>query len=357
MLLSVKLELDTFLIANMEIAECINQEKWDNFIGEQKYSQFLHSWEWGELQEKEGRKIWRMAIQEERGKEILAVFALIKMTLINNYCYFYTPRGPIFKGGYDTKEAWVKISEKIKELAIKENIVFWRFEPIALPPSEIRANFKEVPPIQPKNTLILNLESTEEDLLKKMHSKTRYNIKLAQKKGVRIKEAENTEKELNIFWELLNTTAERQKFGLHNFEHYLNITKSRINSKLYIASCREKNIAGILNISFGNTATYLHGASANEFRNLMPAPLLQWEAIKEAKKAGYKYYDFWGINKTDSRAKWDYKKDWEGITRFKTGFGGEEINFPGAYELPINNIMYDLYKIYKLKKYLLLNNF
>ncbi len=338
----------------MQIAEYKDQKTWNDFVAGQKQAQFLHSWEWGELQEKEGRKIWRMAMQEESGKEFLAVFVLIKMPLIKNYYYFYTPRGPIFKKGYETAEVWNKISEKIKELAEKENIVFWRFEPLAPIPEKISVNFRIVAPVQPKNTLILNLEEKEEDLLEKMHPKTRYNIKVAQKKGIITRQAENIETEINIFWNLLTKTAQRQNFSLHNFEHYLNIARSNICAKLYLASYQDKNIAAILNIDFGDTSTYLHGASSNEFRNLMPAPMLQWEAIKAAKKAGCKHYDFWGINKNQKsnlkNQKWDYKKEWEGITRFKTGFGGEEINFPGTCELPTSRVLYNFYKLYKAIK-------
>ncbi len=350
-------------LAFMTIIECKNQKNWDNFAAGRKRAEFLHSWGWGELQEKEGRKVRRMAVLDEGQKEILAVFVLIKMPLVGNYYYFYTPRGPIFKKGYDTSETWNKISEKIKEAAAKENIVFWRFEPIAPAPSEMSRIAKEVAPVQPKNTLILNLEDSEENLLKKMHSKTRYNIKLAQKKGVRIKEAENAETGIKIFWEMLNKTAERQDFVLHNRDHYSNIIKSRLHPKLFFAFYEDRAIAANLNINYGDVSVYLHGASADELQNLQPAALLQWEAIRSAKRAGCKYYDFWGINKSkcqmppkdkptgQANAKcqrnWNYKKEWEGITRFKTGFGGQEINFPGTFDFSLNMVLYNLYKLYK----------
>lgn len=335
----------------MKVVEWNEHKSWNNFVASQKRSQFLESWEWGTLQEQEGRKVYRLALVADNEDRIEGVFILVRMPLFKKYGYFYTPRGPIFLT--EDKDRWSMIVHKIEELAKKDNAVFWRFEPLEDLPGDIAVKIKEVLSIQPKNTLILDLKDSEEELLKKMHSKTRYNIKVAQKKEVKVKMISAIEeKDIEIFWNLLKETAGRDSFGLHDREHYKRLAYSAIEPKLYFAIWQEKAIAANLTLSFGDMSTYLHGASSSEFRNVMPAYLLQWEAVKEAKRRGYRYYDFWGINKlsADQRSDNDYKPDWEGITRFKKRFGGQEMNYPGTYELPLNTAMYGLYRMYKKLK-------
>jgi lipid II:glycine glycyltransferase (peptidoglycan interpeptide bridge formation enzyme) len=109
------------------------------------------------------------------------------------------------------------------------------------------------------------------------------------------------------------------------------------NLKLFIAEYEDRIIAANIVMFFGNRAVYLHGASSNECRNLMAPYLLQWEQIKEAKKQGCEIYDFWGID----------EKKWPGVTRFKKGFGGEEIDYSGTFDFIFDKTWYEIYKIAK----------
>ena len=193
-----------------------------------------------------------------------------------------------------------------------------------------------------------------------MHQKTRYNIRLAEKRGVTVKESSN----INEFLKLNSETTARDKFKSHPDNYYRTMFKvlgvnqqSTTNNqqcvaKLFTAYFKNKAIASNIVIFFADTANYIHGASSNEHRNLMAPHLLQWEVIKYAKSQGYKWYDFWGINPSvGTGCDPSYHKSWQGITRFKRGFvsekTGKEITYPGCYDLIFQPKWYNLYKIVK----------
>jgi len=285
--------------------------------------EFLQSWFWGEIVEKNGETLRRYGVAE--GNEILAVISVIKKPLFGPFFYWYAPRGPIGE-----RRA---IEFLLKELkADKSGGIFLRIEPQEiLNIKKGKTNLKKSLDLQPKKTLFLDLKQEEEELLKVMHPKTRYNIKLAAKKGVKIIEA--GAEDFAEFWRLIKLTGDRDGFRLHGAAHYKNLLSAPKFIKLYLASHEGKNIAAGLFCFFGNRATYLHGASDNEARNLMAPYLLQWEIIKTARKEGFKYYDFYGID----------EKKWPGVTRFKLGFGGSVREYPGTYDFVFQPLIYNLY--------------
>jgi len=315
----------------MKIINITNKEQLNNFVGQEKNSQFLQSWEWGEFQEKVSGIIWRIGI-EDRGKLVCAA-KIIKKSLPMGKSYFYCGRGPVFLNGAWDKEAGNLIFNEIKKIAGNEMVMFLRFDPtITLPP--LNYIIKKTLDVQPANTLILNLAKNEDDLLKEMHQKTRYNIRLAEKKELKITAA--GKERFDEFWQLLDQTAGRDKFRPHGISYYkamLDLPSDFI--KLFFIESKKKFLACGLFSFFGDTATYLHGGSASESRNLMAPFLLQWEVIKKAKAGGFKFYDFHGID----------EKKWPGVTRFKKGFGGEEINYPGTFDLVYDEGWYQVYKM------------
>ena len=185
----------------------------------------------------------------------------------------------------------------------------------------------------------MDLDKGEEELLKSMHQKTRYNIRLADKKGVKIK-FNKSDKDLDSFWQLLQETTNRDKFSAHSKSYYQEML-SLDNVYLALAEYEGEVLAANIIMPWGNTTTYLHGASSNKFRNVMAPYLLQWETIKKAKKEGFQYYDFWGIAPEGSSK----EKSWAGITRFKRGFGGKEIKYLGTYDFIVNSFWYRLYEL------------
>jgi len=322
----------------MEIQEIQEKEIWQEFVSSFEMAQFLHSWDWGEFQQNLGRFCWKLKIKNEKFKNGIGAALVIKYQLPMKKNYLYCPRGPIFK---ESDEEAIKIFlEKIKEIAEKEKSIFLRFEPLSQL-TIINYQLQKVKDVQPPKTILLDLTKSEEEILKEMHPKTRYNIRLAEKKGVRVKISQ-TDEEIETFLKILEKTAIRDKFRPHPPFYYRKLLKLDKNFvKLFLAEYQGKIIAGNLMIFFANTVTYLHGASDNQYRNVMAPHLLHWRAIKEAKRLCFKYYDFWGID----------EKKWPGVTRFKKGFvsskTGIEISYPGTFDLVFNKFWYKLYLLGK----------
>ena len=306
-------------------------------------NEFLQSWTWGEIQKKAGLEIRRYGLREinKIGQvKNLAAITLIKLDLGSAYFYWSAPRGPIFNLSIlEGKEAEERTSEILSFLfteikKIDGRALFLRIEPSLRKLDNLKIIYKKTLDLQPAQTLVLDLKKDEEQLLKEMQPKTRYNLRLAQKKGVLIREGDIND--LSEFWRLMTLTGERDAFRLHSFDHYENLLKSGQGKiKLFLAVFNKQNIAAGLFSFYGETVTYMHGASDNEFRNVMAPYLLQWSLALQAKKEGYKYYDFFGID----------EKKWPGVTRFKKGFGGKEISYAGTYDLIFRPYFYSIYNI------------
>jgi peptidoglycan pentaglycine glycine transferase (the first glycine) len=318
----------------LEILEIKDKNKWNEFVGAQAHAEFLQAWQWGEFQEKAEGKIVRWGV-EENG-ELIATATLIKKSLPLGMNYFYCPRGPIIGGKMEDRRGEINnfIFLEINKIAQKENVIFLRFEPRQNPIQNTKYQIRKTIDIQVGKTIILDLSLPEEELLKKMHQKTRYNIRLAEKKGVKIREAGI--EEFDKFWTLMSATVNRDGFRLHAKEYYQKMLAGDSNFiKLFLGEAEGKILCGGIFCFFGDTAVYLHGASSNENRELMAPHLLQWGMIKKAKSIGCKYYDFSGID----------EQKYPGVTRFKRGFSTEEIKYPGTFDVIFSGIKYFLYKL------------
>jgi len=321
----------------MQLINIDNKEQLNNFVGAEPHSQFIQSWEWGEFQQGVSGRVWRIGVEEE-GK-IIASAKLIEKILPMGKRYFYCGRGPVVseklheedEEKYD--EALEMIFMETERIAKDEGAMFLRFDPIHKT-HHSKYEIFQTHSVQPRQTLVLNIEKSEDEILKEMHQKTRYNINLAVKKGVSIVEADVSRFE--EFWHLLDQTSGRDKFRPHGRNYYqamLNISNNFL--KLFFAEHENRPIAAGIFTFFGDTATYLHGGSANDNRDVMAPYLLQWHAIKLARQLGYKYYDFHGIDETN----------YPGVTRFKKGFGGKERDYRGTFDLVYDEGWYSVYKM------------
>lgn len=324
------------------IKELTNQEL-DNFLSSQKYSQFLQSSSWNGFQKQRGNRVWQIGIVEN--DRILAAVSVIEKKLILNMGYLYAARGPIVSDEVNDKLKYLKLILKaVRDITIsttKNSEIFFRFEPLFLPKGI--ENLRLIKSCQPSNTLLLDLNKSLEQLLSEIHQKTRYNIRLAKKKGIKIERMEDYKKGIKYFWDLMKQTFKRDNFRPHPRSYYKKLLEIRAgNACLWLAKYNDEVLITHIVTGFGNTVAYIHGASSNKHRNLMAPHLLQWEQIKWAKDNGYKIYDFWGIAKNDNP-----KDKWAGLTRFKKGFGGGIKNLPGTFDLVYNQRMYKLYKFLK----------
>lgn len=333
----------------MEIINLTDSKKWIDFLIANPGSaglEFLASPQWAEAMGREGKTVLPLAAVVEG--EIKALFCLLKENLPAGFFYWYAPRGPIFKTGVAAAEA-VKITAAVisRLKADYPKSVFLKIEPaqnnlLIEQLAQLSVNYKLAADIQPQQTLILDLKNSPADLLAAMHQKTRYNIRLAEKKGVKIMSGGPVD--FNEFWRLMSLTGERDGFRIHGQKHYQNLLAVPGNFiQLFFAEYEGQKIATALVCRFGLQATYLHGASDNKYRNVMAPYLLQWEIIKCAQAGGALVYDFYGIN----------EKKWPGVTRFKLGFGGEARSYFGVYDIILRGPIYQLYQgLKKIKRIL-----
>lgn len=321
----------------MQVISIDNKEQINKFCREQKNSQFLQSWQWGEFHKIVSSGVWRLGVEGDSG-EIMAGITIIKKNLPMGKNYFYSPRGPIVNSEVladNSKliEALDLLFKEVQNIAKAEGVMFLRIEPI-FSVEDIGITLNKTLDIQPSKTIMLNLDKDEDELLNNMHQKTRYNIRLASKKDLKFVIA--GKERFGNFWKLMNETGSRDNFRLHGRNYYeaiLGLDSDFI--KLLLIEHKGKVITANIVSFFGDTVTYMHGGSSNKDRNLMAPYLLQWETIKLAREMGHKYYDFYGID----------EKRWPGVTRFKKGFSGDEISYPGTFDIAFDAGWYSVYKM------------
>lgn len=289
---------------------------------------FLQSSEWEESQKLEGRKMWRSS-----------GVLIIRHDLPAGFNYLYCPHPAAV-----TK----KLLADIAEIAREEKAIFLKVDPQEnLPPTTY--DLRPATSLQPRKTVVIDLKKSEGELLAAMHEKTRYNIRLAERRGVGVfKYSSEERKNLpDLFFKLLKETAAREGFHAHEREHYeklLAIRSENFRNELFFAEYERKVVAAAI-VNFykpSATAIYLHGASSREHKEIMAPHLIHWRIIEEAKRLGFSRYDMWGID----------EKRWPGITRFKKGFGGREVEYPDSFDIIYRKNLYELYGL--AKKFLLL---
>lgn len=323
----------------MDVVFCNDKKVWD----EQFSDEFLQSWQWGEFQKKVGNKAVRILIKD--GSKVFSQFQGLEYGKFGLVKFLYIPK--VDMSGFDDE-----VSKKLFDFLKSKGYMFVRIEPV----NEIgRMDGFESIKIknrQPKNTFVLDVTNDVDTLKSKMHSKTRYNIGLSERKGVRVESKKN----IDVFWKLNEQTVNRDNFKSHGKEYYKKMLEMDICYQL-TAYKDDTPLSSNICINFDGVFTYLHGASSNEFRNLMAPYLLQWECIKFAKGLGAREYDLGGtapvyLENQKHNIKtatcfngfcWDVTHKWTGITRFKVGFGGTPKNYPDATEVILKKKMYNIF--------------
>ncbi len=324
---------------NLEIIQ--NKKTWQNFIKKNK-ANLLESWQWKEFKESLGLKVTPVALKKDNN--ILLTALIVKKDLILNQNYLYTPKGPVFKKNLGKKEKndlFFEFISKIKEKFQVNNPIFFKVEPEDFKPDSNEYKIFKTSCIQPEKTAILDIRPDIDKILSNMHSKTRYNIRLAKRKGVKTKKSDNF-KDIKIFLKLLHITTKREGFQPHLDKYYKKLLKLE-NINLYLAFFKKTPIAAHIVGTFGDFGYYLHGASSREHSKVMAPHRLHFKAIQDLKEKEIKYYDFWGID----------KDKWPGLTRFKMGFGSKRVVYPGTFDICFNKFWYFLYKFAKKIKALI----
>jgi len=302
---------------------------------------------WGELKSQFG---WRaVQVQSER-----ATAQMLFRQLPLGLTIGYVPKGPTVDWADIT--ARQEILTRMHVEAKRQRAIFLKLEPDVWqdsPEAEqvttllSKAGFITADTIQPPGTIIVDIRGSEDEILAAMKQKTRYNIRLAQKKGVTVRVGSAAD--MVTFHELSQLTAERDAFGIHSLAYYQAAYHLFGDQcALLLAEAEGQPLAGLMVFYEGDTAYYLYGASSNEQRHLMPTYLIQWEAMRWAKARGCQYYDLWGIPAADVatlEAEFEQRHDglW-GVYRFKRGFGGEVKQAIGAFDYVYQPWLYRLYR-------------
>ncbi len=294
---------------------------WDGF----KYRSLWQHPSWDSFQQSIGRRTWRF---ENAGARAV----VIKHQLPFNLCWFEIPRGPLF----EDQESLQKLLEDIRHAAESENAVFIRMSSYV----DLPLNLPNTPfDHHPGTSLTIDLSQSEEEILAQMKPKGRYNIRVADKHHIKVEASSDIEE----FYHLLKKTGSRDGFGIHDEKYYQNMLGALgENAQLLLAHYEDRIVAGGIFVYLDEWGIYYYGASDHHFRKYMAPYLIQWEAIKEAKKRGCKYYDFLGIAPENA-----VNHPWAGVTDFKRKFGGEVVDYPNAKDLVLKQFWYFLYKLKK----------
>ncbi len=331
--------------------------EWDEHINTHQ-GHLLQSWAWGQLK---GQFHWT-PIRLQVGQ---AVAQVLIRHLVLGLSLAYIPKGPVID--WTDTALCRELFAQVQQVAQKERAIFLKVEPNleddSSPQSQAAlhflagAGFSPAETIQPGTTLVIDIRPYEEEILARMKQKTRYNIRLAGRKDVIVRQG--SEADVNIFHKLSRITASRDKFHAHSLAYYRAAYRLFAPDRcaLLIAEYRGQPLAALMAFCHGPAAYYLYGASSNRERNRMPTYLLQWEAIRWAKSRGCTHYDLWGIPDADLATleeEFQQRHDglW-GVYRFKRGFGGRLACHLNAFDYPY---ITPLYQLYCLRQRLVKNN-
>ncbi len=331
----------------MEIVEIKDKSQWEDFYRNIAEKTFLNSWNWGEFNQSLGSKIWRLGIFDEK-RLIAACLVIRKNAKLGRH--LFVPHAPSIlpHAMPNAPEIMSAFLEKIKEIAKKERAVFIRVGPIFENTRFNQKIFKDLGFIaapafvHPEISWVLDISQAEEDLLKNMRKTTRYMIKQAQKNNIEI--VKNSDlADVKIYNKIYLETVSRHDFTPFS-EEYLSkeIEAFKKDGEIltFFAKHQNEYISGAMIIFWQGIGFYHQGASLGKYSKLGASYLLQWEAIREAKKRGCGLYNFWGIapgikTEKDLNDSSLAKHPWHGLSLFKMGFGGERREYAATQDYPL----------------------
>lgn len=354
-------------------------QKYNEFVLKYPLGSIHQTYEWGIFQSKSAHrdKFWVVVLEDDTG-HLVASALIIRQKMSFGTSWLYCPRGPLVD--YTNEQHCKLLLEKIAAIAKEEKAIFFRFDPALQPHTAIQSEVTEAatkshlslpptktfPPFfhsrpahahyQPEHTLIVDLTPEPERILAQMKPKGRYNIKVAQKHGVKIRISQHSSstkdaappiQDIKNFYDLLCQTTARDSFSGHPVKYYQEMLeifakKASPSAKLYLAEYQDKVVAGAIVTYFQDTATYYFGASSNEYRNVMAPYFLHWQIMQDARAAGYKQYDLFGIAPPDEPT-----HAWSTVTAFKLKFGGTHVEYLPAQEIIYKPFWYFFVKMAK----------
>lgn len=334
----------------------LNREQWDKNLLALPRPHILQSWDWGDFKSRWGwcpdRMLWK-----EAGQPVGAAQILQRPIPYTPWSFLYVPKGPILD--YTDAARTEQILAELENYARRKRALFIKIDP------DVPRHYGEPEPDQPltaagrlwldrlkrrgwrfspeqiqfRNTMLLDLRPDPDDLLAAMKSKWRYNIRLADRRGVEVRTGAAAD--IGLFYRMYAETARRDGFLIRPEAYYRDVWRQFMaagRAEMLLAWVEEEAVAGLILFVFGTTAWYLYGASTGQHRRLMPNHALQWAAICRARERGCLRYDLWG-----APDQFDETDDMWGVYRFKQGFNAEVMQGLGAFDYPVNRPLYRLF--------------
>jgi len=332
-------------MAEVAVKNITDKKTWEEFILSKNEANFLQSWAWGEFHKALNKTINRSGFYEG-DKFVGAMLSVVEPARRGKY--LTVPGGPIIN--WQDKYLINAFVKQIQTIAKENGCAFIRVRPQLKKDDFSKKIFKDLGFIKApmhlhaELTSQLDITKSEEEIMVQMRKTTRHEVKKAIKENIKIT-ASNDEKDVKKFYDLQIETSKRQKFipFSYKFLHeQFKVFAQNENALLYKAAFGNKLLAQAFVIFYGKEAVYHYGASTDEGRNYPGAYLIQWEAIRKAKKRGMTRYNFWGVspeNKQNHR--------FSGLSLFKRGFGGEDLQYLPAQDLIINKPKYLLNYIFE----------
>jgi len=346
----------------LELADIQNADQWNALIENLPGAHALQSWQWGQVKSQFGWKPYPLLWRDSGGEIQAAALLLQRKTALGRLSLplsvIYIPRGPLLD--WSQRNLVEQVFDDLDEFAQRQGAIFLKIDP-DLPigfgiPGEDEAedhptglSIREYLPtrgyifsdeqIQFRNTVIVDLTEDEEALLMRMKSKTRYNIRLAERRGVIVRPG--GVEDIDLLYQMYAHTALRDDFTIRGKAYYQTVWEIFFKASFaepLIAEVEGQPVGGAVIFRFGGRAWYMHGMSLDAHREKMFNYRLQWEAMRRAKAVGCHTYDMWGAPDT-------FREDdpmW-GVYRFKDGFGGQVVRTLGAWDLPIRSLIYTGY--------------
>jgi lipid II:glycine glycyltransferase (peptidoglycan interpeptide bridge formation enzyme) len=334
----------------MTIKEISEKKIWEDFLLNCIEKTFCQSFNWGEFNQTMGDKVYRFGIYDN--ERLIAVAQTIKIKAKRG-TFLFVPHGPVILSG-DNKEIIKTLLDYLKELGIKEKASFIRFSPVFTLNEENVKMFKELgfrnAPIHmhPELTWELSLVPTEEELLKGMRKTTRYLVKQAEKNpDVEIVKSMD-EKDLAEFERVYLETAGRHSFTPFPpkyLKRELDAFKNDNEIVIFSGKYKGETVSSAMIVYWSKRAFYHQGASSSKYAKIPVSYLLQWEAIKEAKKRGCEIYNFWGVIPESEK-----NHPWAGLSLFKKGFGGNEKQYVKTQDYILSPVYWLTYIFEELRK-------
>jgi len=324
----------------MSSVRSISEAQWQAFVAAHPLGNILQTASWGRLKSGFGWG-WQL-LPVLRGESLIGgALILYKPLPLRLGAIAYVPRGPLV--------AWTdplnvsEVLDAVQRAARRHRSWALWMEPEAYDTPEQRAvlqqhGFQPAPrTVQPPRTVLVDIAGSEGEILEAMKSKTRYNIRLAERRGVQVREGGAAD--FSTFSALMQQTGKRDGFGTHTEAYYRRAWELFAPSgqaALLLAELEGQPVAGLMVFALGSKSWYLFGASSDEHRSAMPTYAIQWQAIRWAKARGCTTYDLWGIPDVDEatlEAEFADRHDglW-GVYRFKRGFGGQVVRYVGMVE-------------------------